>query len=155
MVDEAHYAQSLQAHARQLCFAWPVIPACEAIWMLTGTPMKNGRPSQLYPLLAAMDHPIARDQRQFEESIARGTGARSHRQTLAGVRASQLEELRRLNRPLILHRRKQQVVDLPPKQRRLHPVELSEAELTGFDHRVELVLDDYRRQARLEGATGC
>ena len=50
---------------------------------------------------------------------------------------------------MILHRRKQQVVDLPPKRRRLHPVTLSEAELTGFDHRVELVLDDYRRRARL------
>ena len=54
-----------------------------------------------------------------------------------------------MTRPLILHRRKQQVVDLPPKQRRLHPVALSEAELTGFDHRVELVLDDYRRRAQL------
>ena len=150
VVDEAHYAQSLQAQRTAALLRLARHPRLRAIWMLTGTPMKNGRPSQLYPLLAAMDHPIARDQRQFEERYCQGhwrEGRTGKRWQASG--ASQLEELRRLTRPLILHRRKQQVVDLPPKQRRLHPVELSEAELTGFDHRVELVLDDYRRRVQL------
>ena len=62
---------------------------------------------------------------------------------------SQLEELRRLTRPLILHRRKQQVVDLPPKQRRHHPIVLPDDTSIGFDHRVDLVVEDYRRRAQL------
>jgi SNF2 family DNA or RNA helicase len=118
--------------------------------MLTGTPMKNGRPSQLFPLLAAIDHPIARDQRMFEERYCQGhwrEGKAGKRWEAAGV--SQLEELRRLTRPLILHRRKRQVVDLPPKQRQLHPIVLPDDTSIGFDHRVDLVVEDYRRRAQL------
>jgi len=72
VVDEAHYAQSLQAQRTAALLRLARHPRLRAIWMLTGTPMKNGRPSQLYPLLAAMDHPIARDQRQFEERNCQG-----------------------------------------------------------------------------------
>jgi SNF2 family DNA or RNA helicase len=46
-----------------------------------------------------------------------------------------------------LHRRKQDCLDLPPKQRLLLPVELSEAEGRGFQHRLQLKIDDYRRRA--------
>ena len=42
-----------------------------------------------------------------------------------------------------------QVLDLPPKQRALHPVDLTEREALGFDHRVDLVVEDYRHRVRL------
>ena len=150
VVDEAHFAQSLNAQRTIALLRLARHPRLRAIWMLTGTPMKNGRPSQLYPLLAAIDHPIARDQRAFEERYCQGHWRESRsgkRWQAAG--ASQLSELRQLTRPLILHRRKQQVVDLPPKRRTCHAVHLSAAEHIGFDHRVELVIDDYRRRVRL------
>ena len=118
--------------------------------MLTGTPMKNGRPDQLFPLLAAIDHPIARDQRQYEERYCQGHWReRQGRRQWQASGASQLEELRRLTRPLILHRRKSQVLNIPPKRRRQQPVALTEAEALGFDHRVDLILEDYRRRAAL------
>ena len=150
VVDEAHYAQSIQAQRTAGLLRLARHPRLRAIWMLTGTPMKNGRPSQLYPLLAAIDHPIARDQRLFEERYCQGhwREGRSGKRWQA-VGSSQLEELRQLTRPLILHRRKQQVVDLPPKQRRMHAIGLSAEERIGFDHRVDLVIDEYRRRARL------
>ena len=74
LVDEAHYAQSLQAQRTQAFLGWRGIPACGLAWMLTGTPIRNGRPICSFSV-AAMDHPIARDQKAFEEIFARGTGA--------------------------------------------------------------------------------
>ena len=150
LVDEAHYAQTLTARRTEALLRLARHPRLRAIWMLTGTPMKNGRPIQLFPLLAAIDHPLARDQHQYEERYCQG-----HWQEQRGQRrwqasgASQLEELRKLSRPLILHRRKHQVIDLPPKLRRDHPIALTDEQSRGFDHRVDLVVEDYRRRVRL------
>ena len=150
VVDEAHFAQSLQAARTAGLLRLARHPRLRAIWLLTGTPMKNGRPAQLFPLLAAMDHPLARDQRLFEERYCQGhwRERQGGRQWQANG-ASQLEELRRLTRPLILHRRKSQVLDLPPKRRRHQPVELTPVESRGFDHRVDLIVEDYRRRVSL------
>ena len=147
VVDEAHYAQNLNAQRTAALLKMARHPRLRAIWMLTGTPMKNGRPSQLFPLLAAIDHPIARDQRLFEERFCQGHWSeRSGQRRWQASGASQLEELRRLTRPLILHRRKAQVLELPSKQRSQHRIVLPEAESLGFDHRVDLVVEDYRRR---------
>ena len=149
IVDEAHYAQTLKAQRTNALLRLARHPRLRAIWMLTGTPMKNGRPSQLFPLLAAIDHPIARDQRLFEERYCQGHWSeRSGQKRWKASGASQLQELRALTRPLILHRRKSQLLDLPPKQRRDLPITLSEAECRGFEHRIDLVIEDYRRRAR-------
>ena len=149
VVDEAHYAQTLQAQRTNALLRLARHPRLRAIWMLTGTPMKNGRPSQLFPLLAAIDHPIARDQRQFEERFCQGHWSeRSGQKRWQASGASQLKELRALTKPLILHRRKSQLLDLPPKQRRDVSIKLSEAECLGFEHRIDLVVEDYRRRAR-------
>ena len=148
IADEAHYAQNLTAARTGAFLRLARHPRLRAAWLLSGTPMKNGRPAQLFPLLAAIGHPLAADQRLFEERYCQG-----HWQEVAGVRhwralgASHLEELHRLTRPLVLHRRKQDCLDLPPKQRRLVPVELGAEEGRGFQHRLEQVVDDYRRRA--------
>ena len=150
VVDEAHFAQSLQANRTAALLRLARHPRLRAIWMLTGTPMKNGRPAQLYPLLAAIDHPIARDQRLFEERYCQGHWRERQGGSQWQARgSSHLEELRRLTRPLILHRRKIQVSDLPPKRRHQIPIALADAESRGFDHRVDLVVEDFRRRAGL------
>jgi SNF2 family DNA or RNA helicase len=97
--------------------------------------------------LAAIGHPLACDQRAYEELFCQG-----HWRERAGGRvwqatgASRLEELQRLIRPLVLHRRKQDCLDLPPKQRRLLPVQLSESEARGFETRLQRMVDAYRRR---------
>ncbi|MFM2157820.1 MAG: hypothetical protein RLZZ124_294 [Cyanobacteriota bacterium] len=148
IVDEAHYAQNIAAARTQALLRLARHPRLRAAWLLSGTPMKNGRPAQLFPLLAAIAHPLAADQRAFEERYCHG-----HWRDHGGVRrwqalgASHLEELHRLIRPLLLHRRKTDCLDLPPKQRHLCPVELSEEQGLGFQHRLQLTVDDYRRRA--------
>ena len=150
IADEAHYAQNVTAARTQAFLRLARHPRLRAAWLLTGTPMKNGRPAQLFPLLAAIGHPIARDQRAFEERYCHG-----HWLERGGVRhwqaqgASQLEELQRLTRPLLLHRRKQDCLDLPAKERRMVPVELDDAAGRGFQHRLQRKVEDYRRRVAL------
>ena len=148
IADEAHYAQNLQAGRTQALLRLSRHPRLRAAWLLSGTPMKNGRPQQLFPLLAAIGHPLALDQRAYEERYCQGhwleRGGQRHWHALG---ASHLEELHRLTRPLVLHRRKQDCLDLPPKRRRLVPVCLSDTEGQGFQHRLQLKVDDYRRRA--------
>ncbi|MEB3307817.1 MAG: DEAD/DEAH box helicase [Cyanobacteriota bacterium] len=148
IADEAHYAQNAATARSQALVRLARHPRLRAIWLLSGTPMKNGRPVQLFPLLAAIDHPLARDQQFYEERFCAGHWRESAgRWIWQATGASRLEELRRLTRPLVLHRRKQDCLDLPPKQRRLLPVELSRAEQLGFEHRRQRMLDDYRLRA--------
>ena len=148
IADEAHFAQNLSSQRTRAFLRLSRHPRLRAAWLLTGTPMKNGRPAQLFPLLAAIGHPLAMDQRAFEERYCQGHWSErgGQRQWLAQG-ATHLEELRRLTRPLLLHRRKQDCLDLPPKQRQLYPVQLSEAEGQGFEHRLSLTVEDYRRRA--------
>lgn len=148
IVDEAHYAQNLQTARSQAFLRLARHPRGRAIWLLTGTPMKNGRPAQLYPLLAAIGHPLAQDQRAYEELFCHG-----HWREQGGQRiwqasgASRLDELQRLIRPLVLHRRKQQCLDLPPKRRLQLPVQLDDDQARGFERRLQRRIDDYRRRA--------
>ncbi|MEB3185222.1 MAG: DEAD/DEAH box helicase [Cyanobacteriota bacterium] len=148
IADEAHYAQNGHTARSQALLRLARHPRLRAIWLLSGTPMKNGRPAQLFPLLAAIDHPLARDQRHYEELFCQGHWCQQGgRRVWQATGATRLEELQRLTRPLLLHRRKHDCLDLPPKRRRLLPVELGAAEATGFEHRLERTIDDYRRRA--------
>jgi SNF2 family DNA or RNA helicase len=148
IADEAHYAQNLQTIRSRGLLRLTRHPRLRAAWLLTGTPMKNGRPVQLYPLLAAIDHPLARHRHRFEELFCQGHWRdQGGRRIWQASGASNLAELQRLIRPLVLHRRKQDCLDLPPKTRLLHPVVLAAPEERGFQHRLEQMVAAYRSRA--------
>ncbi len=147
IADEAHYAQNLQTLRSRGLLRLSRHPRLRAAWLLTGTPMKNGRPVQLYPLLAAIDHPLARNRHRYEELFCQGHWRdQGGRRIWQASGASNLAELQRLIRPLLLHRRKQDCLDLPPKTRLLQPVVLEQAEERGFQHRLEQKVAGYRRR---------
>lgn len=147
LADEAHFAQNLSARRTQAFLRLARHPRLRAAWLLTGTPMTNGRPVQLFPLLAAIGHPLAADQRRFETLYCHG-----HWQERRGLRhwhaqgATRLEELHRLVRPLVLLRSKQQCLDLPPKHRCTHPVDLPPSEAQRFQRLVDGAVADYRKR---------
>ena len=150
IADEAHYAQNLQARRSEALLRLARHPRLRACWLLSGTPMKNGRPVQLYPLLAAIGHPLAQDQRAYELRYCAGHWReQGGRRIWCAQGASHLEELQRLVRPLLLHRRKQDCLDLPPKQRHHWPVQLAPVQAEAFDQAVALQLRDYRLRASL------
>ena len=148
LADEAHFAQSLAARRTLAFLKLARHPRLRAAWLLTGTPMKNGRPVQLFPLLAAIGHPLAADQRGFEERYCQG-----HWRERRGTRhwdaqgATRLEELHRLVRPLVLVRCKQQCLDLPPKHRLSHPVVLLPQESDNLSLRLQDAISAYRRRS--------
>lgn len=56
--DEAHYMQSMTSSRTKAMLSLSWHPQCKAIYLLTGTPAKNGRPINAYPLLLAVRHPM-------------------------------------------------------------------------------------------------
>jgi len=148
LADEAHYAQNLTAQRTQAFLRLARHPRLRGIWLLTGTPMKNGRPQQLFPLLAAIGHPLGRDQRAFEERYCLGHWReQGGRRLWQAQGASHLPELQRLVRPLLLHRSKQHCLDLPPKQRRCHPLTLPPREAARFQAQLDRCVQTYRQRA--------
>ena len=148
LVDEAHFAQNMAAARTRALLRLARHPRLRAIWLLSGTPMKNGRPLQLFPLLAAIDHPLGRDQLSFEQTYCQGhwreSGGRRHWQASG---AERLEDLHRLIQPLVLHRRKQDCLDLPPKHRLICPVALNASQAQGFEHELQQRVENYRLRA--------
>jgi SNF2 family DNA or RNA helicase len=148
IVDEAHYAQNLSSRRTEAFLRLARHPRLRALWLLSGTPMRNGRPAQLYPLLTAIGHPLARDRRVFEERYCQGHWReRAGRRVWQADGASHLQELQRLLRPLVLHRSKRHCLDLPPKQRRHHPVQLDDEAAADFQRRLDAAVARYRRRA--------
>jgi hypothetical protein len=56
-----HYMQSLES--KRTLAALRLCDKAGAAVLATGTPLKNARPSNLFPLLRAVHHPLAADQR--------------------------------------------------------------------------------------------
>ncbi len=149
IVDEAHFAQSLKAKRTKSLLRLARHPRLRAIWMLSGTPIKNGRPIQLYPLLAALGHPLTEDQEQYEKYFCNAHwGERSGKKIWNVEGASNLLELHRLIIPLILKRNKKKILGLPPKVRRYYPIALDSSARRGFNHRLSLVIDHYRDRVK-------
>ena len=67
IADEAHAMQSLASQRCQAALKLCHHVRCIGTILSTGTPMKNGRPCNLYPLLLAIRHPIARNKLEFEK----------------------------------------------------------------------------------------
>jgi SNF2 family DNA or RNA helicase len=91
--------------------------------LLTGTPMTN-RPRDLYNLLRCVGHPAARS---FIAFAQRFCGAYRNDWGWVTDGASNLEELNGLMKEIMLRRKKDEVLDLPPKIRSWVPVEIDSA----------------------------
>lgn len=160
--DESQSFQSMQAKRTKkfLALAWKA----EAVICATGTPSKNGRPSNIYPLLLACKHPLvyaelsdgtpAHDQIKklrlnFEKRYCAAQKTEYSQWDVTG--AAFLEELHRkiVDTPRgVLRRRKDQCLDLPAKIRKLVPVELSKAEAESYRNEVSEMWNEY--EARVE-----
>ena len=148
VVDEAHFAQNIQAKRTQALLRLARHPRMRAVWLLTGTPLKNGRPVQLLPLLMAIGHPLARDRQAYETLFCNGHWRQSGPRMVWDCQgASRLDELQRLLRPQLLHRRKRDCLDLPPKLRRFHAVVLKPEAQHQFDQALQQRLEAYRKRA--------
>jgi SNF2 family DNA or RNA helicase len=123
IMDEAHALQSMWSKRtnKALDFCWnaPYVVA------ITGTPIKNGRPSNLFGLLCAIKHPLS-FQRKTYEKLYCGASATNRKNSKTDRKgATNLTTLHERISNSILLRRKSDCLDLPAKIRTLRIAELT------------------------------
>jgi SNF2 family DNA or RNA helicase len=111
--DECHLLQNLQSIRTKKALALSDSPKCQSVIGLTGTPLKNGRPSNLFPLLKLIKHPLAKDKTSFEKRYCGATANAFSNWDITG--ATNLEELRVRISDKVIRRTKEECLDLPSK----------------------------------------
>lgn len=148
IADEAHYMQSLDSARTKNMLHLAESPNCLAVWLLTGTPLKNGCPVNLYPLLKACKHPLAENQLQYEEYFcaAKTQKIREGKSVRDVTGAAHLDELSQKTNDVILRRTKKDCLDLPPKIRQTRVAEVSSAAKKQYKETLERLIEDYRQR---------
>ena len=142
IADEAHYAQNFKAQRTKRFLA--LAERAEAVFPLTGTPLKNGRPANLYPLLVAVRHEIARDRRAYEVRYCAAGPTRWSPWDATG--AAHLEELHAKVADSLLRRTKDECLDLPAKTRVLRKAELAPDAQALYSRALGEMQAEYRRR---------
>jgi SWI/SNF-related matrix-associated actin-dependent regulator 1 of chromatin subfamily A len=122
--DEAHYLKNRTSQRSKLAerLAGGARGSSPHVYLLTGTPLTN-RPRDLFPLLKLCNHAMGRS---FLSFAKRYCAAEHNGYGWVTDGASNLEELAVELRGVMLRRRKDEVLDLPPKIRTWNPVEVPE-----------------------------
>ena len=150
IADEAHYAQNPKSQRTKRIWDLARASNCLYAWLLTGTPLKNGRPINLYPLLYAVDHPLSGDRREYEKlycNAAYRTVNSSGHKIWDNMGASHLDDLSRQTENVILQRKKEDCLDLPPKIRNYRAVELNGTVAKSYREEIDAIIQDYRDRA--------
>lgn len=149
IADEAHAMQDLKTKRTQGALDLAAHENCLATWLLSGTPVKNGRPINLYPLLLACKHPIALDQRKYElHYCAAGYKDIGKKTVWDATGAAHLDELAKKTEDVILRRTKKECLDLPPKIRQLKPAELSNEAESIYSAKLAELKKTYRERVK-------
>ena len=138
--DEAHYAQNLKSTRTQKMLG--LADGARAVFMLTGTPIKNGRPVNLFPLLKATKHNLASDKKHYEKWFCGAKETRFSRWDTTG--AAHLDELHRQTRNVIIRRLKKDCLDLPVKMRVMRKVEMSPDARREYDAAFAALREQYK-----------
>lgn len=114
IVDEAHGLQNDKSKRFKAVEKLILGSHFKGLFMLTGTPIKNGRPINLYPLLKLLNHPIAFKKGDYEKRYC-DAHVVFNRWDNSG--AINLDELAEKTADCILQRKKENCLDLPEKIR--------------------------------------
>ena len=104
IADEAHAMQSILSIRTKNILLLCLHKNCYGVILSTGTPMKNGRPSNILPLLIGIRHPIAYNKIEFEKKYCNAKKTKFCVWDTSG--ASNLEELRTAIGPYLLRKTK-------------------------------------------------
>ena len=130
ILDEAHFIKNASGRTMHCLKLLGVQDSAKAaligpshVFLLTGTPMTS-RPRDLFNLLRCVGHPATRSFLSFAKRYCE-----AYRNDFGWVTtgASNLEELNLLMKEVTLRRKKDEVLDLPPKVRSWVPVDISGA----------------------------
>jgi len=125
----------------------------QAVYLLSGTPIKNGRPHNLLPLLTAINHGlvIGGDHKE-RDYLFRYCGPKQVRTPRGMVwtfdGATNLSELHELCRPAILRRLTKECIDLPELTRTCRDVELTAEEDRAYNLLLATLKAEYQRRLK-------
>jgi SWI/SNF-related matrix-associated actin-dependent regulator 1 of chromatin subfamily A len=127
-LDEAHFIKNASQRSSQALKILGVsddkragVTGPRLVFLLTGTPMPN-RPRDLFNLLRAVGHPSARSFISFAKQYC---GAYRNNYGWVTDGASNISELNLLLKEVMLRRKKDEVLDLPPKIRTWVPLQIT------------------------------
>jgi len=128
VADEAHSMQSMAAGRTKDVLALVKSSRCVGVLLLTGTPMKNGKPCNIFPLLRAVGHPFGDDQKIFESFFCNGQQKQFGNGRVVWD-ANGSSNLKQLNAHIASHlmsmSKEQCLKNLPPKTREYRKVPVS------------------------------
>ena len=141
IADECHFYQNIKSQRSQKYIKLSQSIRCKGLINLSATPMKNGRPANLYPVLKAMNHSVASDRRTYERRYCDAKKTMFSMWDTSG--ASNLDELRDKISDVLLRRTKEQCLDLPPKTYLNITVETNKQEDEEYETKLCELKDDY------------
>jgi SNF2-related domain len=104
IADEAHAMQSITSIRTKNTLSICLHGNCLGVVLSTGTPMKNGRPSNILPLLIGIRHPVAQNKIEFEKKYCNAKKTKFCAWDVSG--ASNLEDLRISIGPYLMRKTK-------------------------------------------------
>jgi SNF2 family DNA or RNA helicase len=154
--DEAHYAQNSKSIRGKQFLKLSQHPNCRAVIPLSGTPMKSGRPINLYPLLKAINHPVAKNSGEYQKRYcAAGYRNIGRKQIWDNSGASHLDELNTRIADCMIRRKKKEVLsDLPDKQTVMRKAEVTGDRLKGWKKAVSEAQKEYDLLKQKQEETG-
>jgi hypothetical protein len=149
--DEAHYAQNLKAARTKGAVA--LAEKALMAFFLTGTPIKNGRPVNLFPLLVGCQHDLARNKRAYEMRYCAAKETRWTRWDVSG--AAHLDELHTKTQDVLFRKTKAQCLDLPALTRVKREAEVTAEQAQAFAAvraHIIAVIEERKRAGTLKGS---
>ncbi|MBD2771189.1 DEAD/DEAH box helicase [Iningainema sp. BLCCT55] len=148
--DEAHGFQDINSKRSEKMLELAHHENCLTAWMLTGTPIKNGRPINLMPLLMAVQHPLVADKWAYQKRYCNAHHKSIGKKTVwDATGAAFLDELAKKTEDVILRRKKSEVLsELPPKTRLFKEVELDSKAEKAYSSEIKALVEDYRLRAK-------
>ena len=118
IVDEAHYFQNLAAKRTKWFLS--MVAGAGIVVVITGTPIKNGRPSNIFPLLTAIRHPLSFNKVEYEINYCGRTGKSKNNRG-----AANLSDLYAKISPITIRRTKEECLDLPDFTRYIRQADMT------------------------------
>jgi len=156
--DEVQQIQSMKSVRTKRFLDWAKHAA--AVFAVSGTPTRNGRARELFPILRALGHEIADRSTDYDKRYCAGhlrkiqkkTGKTIHFWENSG--ATNIEELHGIMAPFTIRRLKKDCLDLPPKTRQILEIEPSQEEAVDYRRALSRAIDDAREKAEEGGDPG-
>lgn len=146
--DEAHYMGTATAKRTKSALALALAPLNQFTFLLTATPMRNGQPRYMFPLLVAARRYRESDQRDFEIRFCGGRKVyfpKRGREVWMTERATNLPKLRAETNSVLLRRTKDRL-DLPPLIRAIYEATPDDESKAVFDARFDDLMATWRER---------